>query len=58
MDERELGIELEKLAKELDEIQCSVCRFREKCRLLDSYSSESLCTAMSLVASVLKGDEM
>lgn len=58
MDERELGIELEKLAKELDGIPCSVCRFREKCRMLDTYSSESLCTAMSLVASVLKGEEM
>ena len=58
MDERELGIELEKLAKELDEIPCSVCRFRERCRMLDTYSSESLCTAMSLVASVLKGEEM
>lgn len=58
MDENKLGIELEKLAKELDEIPCSVCRFREKCRLLESFSSESLCTAMSLVASVLKGEEM
>lgn len=58
MNERKLGNELEKLAKELDEIPCSVCRFREKCRMLDTYSSESLCTAMSLVASVLKGEEM
>lgn len=58
MDENKLGIELEKLAKELDGNPCSVCRFREKCRLLESFSSESLCTAMSLVASVLKGDEM
>lgn len=58
MDERELGVELEKLAKELDGNPCSVCRFRERCRLLESFSSESLCTAMSLVASVLKGEEM
>lgn len=58
MDERDLGIELGKLAKELDENPCSICRFRERCRVLESFSSESLCTAMSLVASVLKGEEI
>lgn len=58
MDERDLGIELEKLAKELDGNPCYVCRFRERCRLLESFSSESLCTAMSLVASVLKGEDI
>lgn len=58
MNERELGNELEKLAKELDGNPCSVCRYRERCRLLESFSSESLCTAMSLVASVLKGEDI
>ena len=58
MDERELGDKLEKLAKELDGNPCSVCRFRERCRLLESFSSESLCTAMSLVASILKGEDI
>lgn len=58
MDERELGKELEQLAKQFYGNPCSICKFREQCRELEKFSSESLCTAMTLVASILKGEEI